>query len=251
MKINENIKSSNYATCKNARQIEYVILHYTDQNFDDSVESLTSKEKEVSAHYLIAQDGEIFNLVADEHVAWHAGTGKSSWHGKDYINTFSIGIEIVNLGYEPFPNIQMKSVIELCNHLKGKYNIPRENFIGHSDIAPDRKLDPGIYFDWKRLSDEGIGIEFDIVSGLPHQRYEPPLNNIGQLQTRLSLIGYKIEITGNVDKQTSDVIRAFKAHFCPEVIFESHGIEKYRDFDSKYDWDNISEKILKKILLKK
>ena len=275
MQISKNIRSSNFAVSEKKRNIEYVILHYTDQDFETSVDSLCSKEKGVSAHYLISEDREVLNLIDDEHIAWHAGTGNSWWHGRDYINTFSIGIEIVNLGHGAFTAVQMKSVIELCHHLKEKYNIPRENFIGHSDIAPHRKLDPGLFFDWRKLSEEGIGIEVPILRHpqgseadrrdlttaheplelAPHHQSQGPKArdkslpqddvSIPKLQTRLSQIGYKIELTGKLDKQTSDVIRAFKAHFCPEIILESHGIEGYRNYNSIYEWDEKAEKILK------
>lgn len=274
MQINRNIKSSNFAVPEKPRKIEYVILHYTEEDFETSVESLCSEEKGVSAHYLVAEDGEIFNLVDDENIAWHAGTGKSWWHGRDFINTFSIGIEIVNLGHGPFTDIQMESVVELCKMLKEKYEIPRENFIGHSDIAPHRKLDPGLFFDWKKLSEEGIGIELlrhpeggeadrrDLVTGdeelvratrLKSQGPDGrskllPLDDVMRIQTKLSKVGYKIEITGELDKQTSDVIRAFKAHFCPKTILQSHGIEGYRNYDSLYKWDKIADKALDYLL---
>ena len=191
----------------------------------------------------------------DKNVAWHAGTGNSLWHGKDYINTISIGIEIVNLGYGAFTNIQMESVIKLCHHIKDKYNIPRENFIGHSDIAPHRKLDPGIFFDWKRLSEEGIGIEFDKLSGLPRQSCAFPRNDeeaqfdISIIQNCLAKLGYKIEITGKLDKQTSDVIRAFQSHFCSETILKNQGIEGYRNYDTRYEWDEVSDRMLSHLLM--
>lgn len=250
MKIRHDIKSSNFAEPEKERKIEYIILHYTDQDFETSVESLTSKEKGVSAHYLIAEDGLVFNLVDDANIAWHAGT--SYWNDLEALNNNSIGIEIVNLGYGPFTDIQMDSAIKLCQNLRNKYDIPRENILGHSDIAPDRKLDPGIFFDWKRLSNEGLGIE------IPHhiQSQDPDslqamlrMTDIKKLQTNLSKIGYKIEITGKLDKQTSDVIRAFKSHFCPETILETHGIENYRNYDSRYEWDEKSDEVLEWLLL--
>lgn len=248
MKINENIKSSNYAVAKSTRQIEYIILHYTDQDFDTSVEYLTSKEKGVSTHYLIAENGEVYNLVADKYIAFHAG--KSYWKGLEALNNNSIGIEIVNSGYKPFTDIQIKSVIELCHYLKKKYDILRENIIGHSDIAPDRKLDPGIYFDWQALNNQGLGIEMPIIPNFAKIQESVFQYDITRLQSRLAKLGYKIEITGKLDKQTSDVIRAFKARFCPEIVFRSHGIEKYRDFDSIYEWDGESERTLEYLLSK-
>lgn len=257
MQISKNIRSTNFAVSDMMRKIEYIILHYTEQDFNTSVESLCSEEKGVSAHYLVAEDGGIFNLVDDENIAWHAG--KSYWRGYEALNNNSIGIEIVNLGDRSFPETQMDSVIELCKFLKKKYDIPRENIIGHSDIAPDRKIDPGIFFDWRRLSDEGLGIELSNAPMHPLGCHTPPkghaLNDIRvqydieKIQTNLAKIGYKIAITGKLDKQTSDVIRAFKSHFCPEIIHEFHTIEYYNNFDSIYDWGESENIVLTNLLI--
>jgi N-acetylmuramoyl-L-alanine amidase len=156
---------------KNERKIigdpDYIILHYTGTpTLQDAVHYFMDEqsEKPVSAHYMIDEDGTTYRFVADDERAWHAG--RSYWRGITDMNSHSIGIEIVNPGhdhgYRPFPLAQMNVVKKLVTSLKGKYNIPNENIIGHSDIAPERKIDPGEYFSWRDLAEEGMGIWFDI-----------------------------------------------------------------------------------------
>lgn len=158
--------------------IEYIILHYTEMSFEDAVERLCSPKYEVSAHYLIHKNGEIFQLVNDEDIAWHAGV--SYWRGKERLNQNSIGIEMDNLGNTPFTEAQYDSLISLCKELMKKHKIPAENVIGHSDIAPDRKVDPGIFFDWQKLAREGIGMEIMPVNKTQNANILLPVNT--QLQ---------------------------------------------------------------------
>jgi N-acetylmuramoyl-L-alanine amidase len=145
MLINNKFASPNFS--KRSKLIEYAILHFTEMPFEGSLARLCDKAYEVSAHYLIKEDGEMFQLVDDKNVAWHAGV--SSWCGQDKLNQNSIGIELDNLGDREFSKVQMNSCIELCKILAKKYDILAENFIGHSDVAPARKIDPGIFIDWK------------------------------------------------------------------------------------------------------
>jgi len=135
MYINTKFSSVNYPlrTCK----IEYIILHYTEIPLEDALAKLTDPESEVSAHYLIKEDGEVLQLVDDYKIAWHAG--KSSWKNFTHLNSYSLGIEIDNPGTSEFSAIQMQSCIELCSYLVNKHNINSSNVIGHSDVAPDRK----------------------------------------------------------------------------------------------------------------
>ena len=125
----------------------------------ESIDRLKNTRSKVSCHYLINRKGLITQLVLDNKVAWHAG--KSKWKKLNNLNSSSIGIELVNKGhqwgYENFSNLQIKTLINLCLNLKKKYKIKNENFLGHSDIAPLRKLDPGEKFPWKKLSNFGIG----------------------------------------------------------------------------------------------
>ena len=119
-----------------------------------SIKRLKNPKFQVSCHYLINRKGKIFQMVKDENIAWHAG--KSKWKKYNNLNPFSLGIELVNkghrFGYQNFSKKHIRSLIKLCKNLKKKYKIPKENFLGHSDIAPLRKIDPGEKFPWKNLA---------------------------------------------------------------------------------------------------
>ena len=146
---------------RNHKNITTIILHYTGmQSERESIKRLTTRGSKVSCHYLINRRGKIFRLVKDENVAWHAG--KSMWGKYKNLNKNSIGIELVNrghkFGYQTFPKIQIKKLVKLCKFLMKKYNIKKKLVLGHSDIAPLRKIDPGEKFPWNYLSSKGIGI---------------------------------------------------------------------------------------------
>jgi N-acetylmuramoyl-L-alanine amidase len=153
MYINTEFSSPNYSL--RTSKIEYIILHYTEIPLQDALARLIDDESELSTHYLIKEDGEILQLVDDYKIAWHAG--KSGWKNFSQLNLNSLGIEIDNSGTSEFSSIQMQSCIELCNYLVNKHNINPASVIGHSDIAPDRKIDPGIFFDWQMLAKQGLG----------------------------------------------------------------------------------------------
>lgn len=242
MLVNTNFSSPNFL--ERTTQIEYVILHFTEMLFEDALTRLCSKEDEVSAHYIIKEDGEIFQLVDDKNTAWHAG--KSSWYGKEKLNQNSIGIELDNLGNQTFSKAQMNSCIELCKALSKKHNIPKENFIGHSDIAPDRKIDPGIFFDWEMLYKYGFGIWHKVepkTEDILLYEFGAIGENIGKIQDKFKRLGYNISITENFDQQTNYVIRAFQSKFCPHLI-KKLGLEYYKDPDSKYSWGSYSNTVL-------
>ena len=143
------------------KNITTIILHYTGmQSERESVKRLTTSSSKVSCHYLINRRGKIFRLVKDENVAWHAG--KSKWGKYKNLNKNSIGFELVNrghkFGYQTFPKIQIKKLVKLCKFLMKKYNIKKKLVLGHSDIAPLRKIDPGEKFPWNYLSSKAICI---------------------------------------------------------------------------------------------
>ncbi len=141
--------------------LDMIIIHYTDMaSAEEALERLCDASSEVSAHYLIGKNGQIYQMVKDEMRAWHAGV--SSWEGESDINSRSIGIELDNGGetqdYPSFPTIQIETLISLCHSLIAKHNIPRARIIGHSDVAPGRKKDPGPQFPWNLLNAQGLGI---------------------------------------------------------------------------------------------
>jgi len=144
-----------------SKQIKFIIFHYTGMKSEsDALKRLTDIQSEVSCHYFIKNNGEIINMVPDLYVAWHAG--KSSWKNYKSLNQNSIGIEITNPGhehgYKKFKQKQISSLLKLTKSLIKKYNILSENILGHSDIAPQRKKDPGEKFPWEYLSKKNIGV---------------------------------------------------------------------------------------------
>ena len=148
---------------RSKKQIEFVIIHYTGMQSEiETIQRLKDERSKVSCHYYIDRKGLIFQMVKDNKVAWHAG--KSKWKSFNNLNENSIGIELANrgqeFGYQNFSKFQISSLINLCKKLKSKYMIRKENFLGHSDIAPLRKLDPGEKFPWKELSKDNFGIWF-------------------------------------------------------------------------------------------
>ena len=151
------IKSPNF-DLKNKRKIKYIIIHYTGMKTQKAaIKRLQSKVAKVSCHYLISRTGIIYRMVEDKNVAWHAG--KSKWRRDINLNSSSIGIEMVNKGFESYPRAQVKSLISLLKKIKHKYKIKKNNILGHEDISPGRKKDPGPKFPWKKLYDSGLSIK--------------------------------------------------------------------------------------------
>jgi N-acetylmuramoyl-L-alanine amidase len=152
--------SPNYAE-RGGPRIDMLVLHYTGMpSAEAALQRLCDPAARVSAHYLLAEDGLVWRLVPEARRAFHAGI--SCWCGETDLNHVSIGIEIVNpgheWGYRPFPEAQMKAVLRLCHAILARHPIPPDRILGHSDIAPDRKADPGELFDWARLAAAGVGI---------------------------------------------------------------------------------------------
>ena len=160
MQILTNYSPNRSKKVRLKRDIKFVIIHYTGMQSEiESIKRLKNPKFKVSCHYLINRKGKIIKMVEEKYVSWHAG--KSKWKSFTNINKNSIGIELVNkgheFGYQFFSKTQIKSLIWLCKKLKKKYLIKTENFLGHSDIAPLRKIDPGEKFPWKILSNHKIG----------------------------------------------------------------------------------------------
>lgn len=221
----------------------YIILHYTSGCTSKSAfQTLSNFFRPVSAHYLIAANGSISQLVNESKRAWHAG--KSSWKKNNQLNSYSIGIEIVNPGFSEvdqdpctenfdiwnkkngrlvsgspylwysFTKAQIKSVIALCKEIINRYDIKLENILGHSDIAPGRKVDPGPLFPWQELAQQGVGVWYN-QNVLKQNNDSLPIETI---QSLLKKWGYKTPLSGILDDQTKKVIQAFQMHFRPQNI---------------------------------
>src|SRR6476660_4515242 len=171
----------------NLRKPNFVIIHHTAQNAcDETLKAFTHVQSQVSAHYVICKDGTVHHMLNDYLRAWHGGVAK--WGNLTDINSSSIGIELDNNGFEPFPDAQVNSLLHVLTTLKAKYNIPAANFIGHADIAPTRKNDPNVYFPWKLLAEKGFGIWYsDTTSVIVPESF----NTLNALR----IIGYDIRDT--------------------------------------------------------
>src|SRR4029079_295829 len=149
----------------NLRKPNFVIIHHTAQNScDQTLKTFTLTRTQVSAHYVICEDGTIHHMLNDYFRAWHGGVAK--WGNNTDINSSSIGIEIDNDGKEPFTEPQISSLLTLLGNLKRAYSIPVANFLGHADIAPTRKNDPNVNFPWQRLADSGFGLWWSDTTGV-------------------------------------------------------------------------------------
>lgn len=219
-----------------------LVLHYTELDFAASLAALTEK---VSSHYLVAENGDIYRLVAETDVAWHAGL--SSWRGRIGVNPVSIGIEVVHPGdvRVPYPEPQVGALVDLCIDILGRNGaIARRNVVGHSDIAPRRKIDPGPRFPWRRLADAGVGLWSDAT------QYPGPTPDDKTAQRWLKRLGYKephayVERPdGNryVDAASSeagkvvvggrDLLRSFQLHFRParaDGVVDGETMARLRD----------------------
>ena len=199
----DDYKSPNFGDRRGQKTVDMLVLHYTDAPDCDTARGwLCDAERQVSAHYLVDEDGTVFRLVDEAKRAWHAGV--SYWAGETDVNSRSIGIEIQNPGhgngYRPFPDVQMAAVITLCRDVVGRHAIPQRNILAHSDIAPGRKIDPGELFDWPLLASEGIGIFPDAGDGS---------SDIDIAET-LTAIGY--------DPQAEEAVSAFQRRYRPSKI---------------------------------
>lgn len=149
--------SPNFGARRNGARPDLIVLHYTAMaTAQEALERLCDPEHEVSAHYLIAPRGQIWQMVREEDRAWHAGAG--SWQGRGDVNSRSIGIELANTGQQPFAAPQMDALEKLMGAIMGRWSIGPEGVIGHSDMAPLRKADPGRRFDWHRLAQTGLAV---------------------------------------------------------------------------------------------
>ncbi len=199
---------------------QFLILHFTNENFERSLKILT--EGSVSSHYLVdINPPDVYRLVDESRRAYHAGL--SRWGTSAGLNASSIGIEIVNLGNQKtpqgtiwfdYPDAQIDAVIALVKEIVNRHQIRADRILGHSDIAPGRKVDPGPRFPWKRFAQEGLIPWPDadyVASKLPE--YTAQLPDIAWFQQKLALYGYGTPQTGQMDKGTRDVLEAFQLRF--------------------------------------
>ena len=212
--ILHNFKSKNFDSRNHS--IKFIILHYTEtENLSEAIDLLTSQERRVSSHFVIDTNGQIYNLVSESMRAWHAG--ESSWKGLNDMNSRSIGIEIVNSGekkLKKYPEVQINNLTNLIHYLEKKHKIPFYNVLGHSDIAPHRKVDPGKHFPWKELYKKKIGLWVDIKKKLDRGLSEKESNEFLQ---NLDRIGYQYPKKKN-DKSKNLIIDAFHRHFAPSLV---------------------------------
>jgi N-acetylmuramoyl-L-alanine amidase len=213
MEITER-PSPNFDARPGDGRIDMLILHYTGmRTAKAALDRLSDPAAKVSAHYLIDEDGAVTRLVAEEKRAWHAGI--SSWRGRSDTNGASIGIELVNpgheFGYRGFPEPQMSALEALARGILDRHPIPLHHVIGHSDVAPLRKQDPGEFFDWPRLARAGIAFWPDFTG---QTTAKPP--GLREVQSNLGAIGYFCLQSGALDAVTVAAIRAFQRHFRPE-----------------------------------
>ncbi|HEX2653715.1 MAG TPA: N-acetylmuramoyl-L-alanine amidase [Xanthobacteraceae bacterium] len=221
--ISAVVPSPNHNERVNPAAPDMILLHYTGmQGAQAALERLCSEEAKVSAHYVIFEDGLIFQCVPEVRRAWHAGV--SSWEGHTDNNSRSIGLEIANpghdYGYPDFPEPQIAAVIALCRDILARRSIRPECVVAHSDIAPSRKNDPGEKFPWARLAGNGIGlwVEPAPIDGKPGLALGDHGDAVHQLQQSLAVYGYGVEATGLFDPKTKDVVVAFQRHFRPARV---------------------------------
>lgn len=201
------------------RDIKFVIIHYTGMQSEiESIKRLKNPKFKVSCHYLINRKGKIVQMVKDKNIAWHAG--KSMWKQFKNLNKNSIGIELVNkghqFGYQNFSSNQVKSLIKLCKNLKKKYSIKKEDFLGHSDIAPLRKTDPGEKFPWKKLSTHNIGNWYDEKKVANE---DLKINKIEFLFFKnLKKLGYRYFNSKKKNFKNKLVIKSFQQHYLPKKV---------------------------------
>ncbi len=240
---NELHKIQTFQSESFSTRIRFVVIHYTSIDWENSLKVLTNERYEVSSHYLIPENGDdtysdqikIFQLVDEENRAWHAGI--SQWEERTNINDQSIGIELVNQAecsirqgpqydytnnyiclFSDFDKDQIDQLILLLKDILSRHEEIKPTYIvGHSDISPDRKFDPGPKFPWKKLYENGIGAWYDDQTFQKYKKqFKGTIPDISQIQCALKKYGYGIEITSIMDEQTFFVIRAFQYHFTPK-----------------------------------
>ena len=220
----ENLYSPNFSPKKrNIKNIKYLIIHYTGmKKTSDAIKRLINYKSEVSCHYFIKKNGDIIRMVPDSYIAWHAG--KSNWKKNNFLNKLSIGIELDNPGhehgYQPFKSKQIKSLKRLIKKLKSKYKIKKENILGHSDIAPERKRDPGEKFPWYLLARTKLCLWPNLKSKNLKKFRNQKLNKEDKARfiKNIYKIGYCKIAKISEKKSTKYLTKAFQRRFRNELV---------------------------------
>ncbi len=215
------LPSPNCRARETGAAIDTLVLHYTGmQSGQAAIDRLRDPAAQVSSHYVVEEDGRVFRLVPEALRAAHAGI--SFWQGRAMLNDSSIGIEIVNpgheWGYRPFPDAQITAVETLCRAILSRHAIPPLRVVAHSDVAPDRKQDPGELFPWDRLATAGIGA---YPHGVADAGTGDPQDAAGALagtRAQLRRIGYDVAGGGGLDTPLATVLAAFQRHWRPETV---------------------------------
>ena len=225
IKTTINYSPNFYPKKRSKKEIIYLVIHYTGmKNEKAALSRLTKIQSQVSSHYLIKKDGEIILLVPDLYIAWHAGF--SSWKKKRFLNNNSIGIELTNSGhefnYKKFSKKQINSLIKLSKFLIKKYKINRKNILGHSDISPERKKDPGEKFPWEYLSKKSIGVWHNLNKNKLINLRLKKCNNFEKKKFLINLykFGYPKKSIKKMkfEKYNRFVIKAFQRRFRKDLI---------------------------------
>jgi N-acetylmuramoyl-L-alanine amidase len=221
--VDQVCPSPNHEPRKGVARPDILLLHYTGMKTTQAaLERLCDPGPRVSSHYLVFEDGRIVQLVPEARRAYHAG--ESSWEGTSDINSRSVGIEIGNQGHDfgspDFPDPQIERLIALCHDIVARWSIGPWRVLGHSDVAPHRKRDPGEHFPWRRLAAAGVGA-FVEPAPIERGRALGPGDHgheVARLQRALARYGYGITPSGSYDTRTHEVVAAFQRHFRPARV---------------------------------
>lgn len=210
-------RSPNHGPRPDGLPVDILLLHYTDMaTAEAAVDRLCDPDAKVSAHYVVAEDGRIWRLVDEDRRAWHAGV--AWWAGESDVNGRSIGIELANpghsRGYRQFPEAQVEALVGLARGILARHPIPASRVLGHSDVSPGRKIDPGHLFDWRRLAAAGIGLFPEAGTAAA----EP-----AAMTAALAAIGYRTGAPDPTDPATLAALHAFQRHWMPDRIGQAPG----------------------------
>jgi|TARA_B100001964_G_scaffold238103_1_gene303006 N-acetylmuramoyl-L-alanine amidase len=245
MKFNNKYKSSNFDRRKKTSSLNYIIIHYTAiKNYKEALGHLCEKKNKASSHFLISKSGKIFYLVNIMERAWHAG--RSYWKGIIDINSVSIGIEMDNSGhhynFENYTPKQINSLIKLLKYIFKNHKINKQNILGHSDVAPYRKIDPGEKFPWKKLKMNNLSFFPNKLHQNKKDKIEKYLEiKLGKLNKKyrllhmLNKIGYDIRLAKKDEKKYNMLIKAYQMHYRQNLVSGKLDLETYNLILSHYN----------------